>query len=310
MGGYIRRRRVARRGAAHSRFDRPASIVPATSSALLPSQEVQLTTEDTSRPAFARRVDLGVDDPERPSRYSKRWCGASAERGPRVSKHDRSPPSAPFGRPRQYPTVIETARAHGRETEPHRSRSGFNFESRPIEWIDNWEQAARPTVPVWESWERYLVEPDPNDLLPVRGRACSCWSTSARGRVSRRLPTSTRRGSYAAVARSSGRASSTRIAPGSSPLVRFAARQPSGRRRTPRLRTNRSGPPANGEAPRVQESANSSADPPVSYTSGGVLRRSGSMGLHETEPALPFGIFDDRVARAPRTRRRAAAGPE
>ena len=209
--------------------------------------------------------------------------------------HDRSH-LGDVGPPEQYPTIAEHLARTGDESSPPYPFWN-NFESRPLIWIDNWEER-EPGEPVWESWERYIVEPDPGDLYlcaarllvlvdvgswpgvtrlhvdtkglyaPSTSRSSSIASRRARLRCScgaslLRVPT----GCSVRTSRS-GRAivSSSRPASANSSAVRFDASDASVRRSgTCGIRAR-----------------------PAGHSEGGVLLRSGSTGLMRPT-AFPSG---------------------
>jgi len=162
MGGYVAA--VALRAAgAHSRFDRPASLV-GHFLGVADFDEVELTT--TTRRAASRAESIAVSMSQRgkPIFDALVWSVADGVAG---LDHDRSH-LGDVGPPEQYPTIAEHLARTGDESSPPYPFWN-NFESRPLIWIDNWEER-EPGEPVWESWERYIVEPDPGDLYLCAAR--------------------------------------------------------------------------------------------------------------------------------------------
>ena len=162
MGGYVAA--VALRAAgAHSRFDRPASLV-GHFLGVADFDEVQLTTTTRRAASRAESIAVSMTQHGRPIFDAMVWTVAEGVVG---LDHDRSR-LGDIGPPEQYPTVAEHFARIGREPDnPYVFWE--NFESRPLGWLDDWE-AREPGEPVWESWERFLVEPDPNDLYACAAR--------------------------------------------------------------------------------------------------------------------------------------------
>ena len=157
MGGYVAA--VALRAAgAHSRFDRPASLV-GHFLGVADFDEVQLTTVTRRAASRAESIAVSMTQNGKPIFEALVWAIAEGVAG---LEHDKSR-LGDIGPPEQYPTIAEhVARM---DDPPPGPPFPFwnNFESRPMKWIENWEDR-EPEEPVWESWERYVVEPDPSDL--------------------------------------------------------------------------------------------------------------------------------------------------
>jgi acyl-CoA thioesterase len=163
MGGYIAA--VALRAAgAHSRFDRPASLV-GHFLGVAAFEEVQIATVTKRAASRAESIAVSITQDGKPIFDALVWTVAHGVAG---LDHDRSRLGDEVGPPEQYPTVLEHLARIGEEPNPP-FPFWLNFESRPLQWIDNWEER-EPTEPVWESWERFLVEPDPNDLYACAAR--------------------------------------------------------------------------------------------------------------------------------------------
>ncbi len=162
MGGYVAA--VALRAAgAHSRFDRPASLV-GHFLGVASFDEVQISVETRRAASRAESVAVSITQDGRPIFDALVWCVATDVDG---LHHDRSRLGA-IGPPEQYPTVLEHLARLGQEPRPAYP-FWTNFESRPIQWHDDWESRT-PADPVWESWERYLVEPDTADRFLAAAR--------------------------------------------------------------------------------------------------------------------------------------------
>ena len=162
MGGYVAA--VALRAAgAHSRFPRPASLV-GHFLGVAGFDEVQLTTTTRRAASRAESIAVSMTQGGRPIFDALVWSVAEGVAG---LEHDRSR-LGDIGAPEEYPTTAEhLARVGERPNPPFAFWN--NFESRPLTWIDNWEDR-EPGEPVWESWERYVVEPDPSDLYLCAAR--------------------------------------------------------------------------------------------------------------------------------------------
>src|SRR4051812_9818574 len=162
MGGYVAA--VALRAAgAHSRFDRPASLV-GHFLGVADFDEVQLTTTTLRAASRAESIRVSMTQQGKPIFEALVWSVADGIAG---LEHDASH-MPDVGPPEQYPTVLERLAALGIEPNPPYP-FWTNFEERPLEWVENWEERA-PTEPVWQGWHRYLVEPDPTDLYLCAAR--------------------------------------------------------------------------------------------------------------------------------------------
>ena len=163
MGGYVAA--VALRAAgAHSRFDRPASLV-GHFLGVAAFDEVQLTTVTRRAASRAESIAVSMTQGGKPIFEALVWSVAHGVAG---LDHDKSRLGDHIGGPEQYPTIAEHLERVGERPNPP-FPFWNNFESRPLQWIDNWEDR-EPTEPVWESWERYVVEPDPSDLYLCAAR--------------------------------------------------------------------------------------------------------------------------------------------
>ena len=162
MGGYVAA--VALRAAgAHSRFDRPASLV-GHFLGVADFDEVQLATVTRRAASRAESIAVSMTQRGKPIFDALVWSVAQGVAG---LEHDRSRMGA-IGPPEQYPTTAENLARIGEQANPPFAFWN-NFESRPIKWVDNWEQR-EADEPVWESWERFVVEPDPTDLYLCAAR--------------------------------------------------------------------------------------------------------------------------------------------
>jgi acyl-CoA thioesterase II len=163
MGGYVAA--VALRAAgAHSRFDRPASLVGHFLGVAGFDDEVHLTTTTRRAASRAESIAVSITQEGKPIFDALVWSVAEGVAG---LEHDCSR-LGDIGPPEQYPTVLEHLARMGEEANPP-YEFWNNFEQRPLEWLDNWEER-EPTEPVWETWLRYLVEPDPSDLYLCAAR--------------------------------------------------------------------------------------------------------------------------------------------
>ena len=162
MGGYVAA--VALRAAgAHSRFDRPASLV-GHFLGVADFDEVQLTTTTRRAASRAESIAVSMTQNGKPIFDALVWSVAEGIAG---LEHDRSR-FGDVGPPEQYPTVLEHLERMGETPNPP-FPFWNNFESRPLKWIENYEER-EPEEPVWESWERFVVEPDPTDLYACAAR--------------------------------------------------------------------------------------------------------------------------------------------
>jgi acyl-CoA thioesterase-2 len=163
MGGYVAA--VALRCAgAHSRFDRPASLVGHFLGVADFDHDVQVTTTTRRAASRAESIAVSMTQNGKPIFEALVWSVAEGVVG---LEHDESD-MGDIGPPEQYPTIEEHLERLGLEPDPP-YRFWSNFEERPLEWIDDWEDR-KPAAPVWAAWLRYLVEPDPNDLYLCAAR--------------------------------------------------------------------------------------------------------------------------------------------
>jgi acyl-CoA thioesterase II len=156
MGGYVVA--VALRAAgAHSRFDRPASVV-AHYLGVAGFGSVQLTTTTMRAAKKAESVRVSVTQDDRPVLETLVW--AVADDLPEL-EHDVSELPDAAGRPLDHPTVQERLDAAGSE-EARPYRFWENFEARPVHWVDDWERR-EAGAPEWLEWLRFVPEPDTRD---------------------------------------------------------------------------------------------------------------------------------------------------
>jgi acyl-CoA thioesterase len=164
QGGYVAA--VALRAAgAHSRFSRPASIV-GHFLGVADFTDVDIVTTTRRAASRAESIAVSMTQDGKPIFDALVWTVADDVAG---LDHDYSHFPAHIGAPEDYPTVQENI---ARMTEPPDAPPfpfWNNFESRPIVWVERWEDRT-PTDPVWESWERFVVEPDPSDLYLCAAR--------------------------------------------------------------------------------------------------------------------------------------------
>jgi acyl-CoA thioesterase II len=162
MGGYVAATALRAAGA-HSRFDRPASLV-GHFLGVADFDEVQLTTRTLRAASRAESIAVSMTQNGKPIFEAMVWSVAEGVAG---LEHDRSD-IGDIGPPEQYPTIEERLELLGLEPDPPYP-FWKNFEQRPLEWVENWE-AREPSEPVWEGWHRYRVEPDPSDLYLCAAR--------------------------------------------------------------------------------------------------------------------------------------------
>jgi len=156
MGGYVVATALRAAGA-HTRFDRPASVV-AHYLGVAAFGPVTLTTTTLRAAKKAESVRVSVTQGDRAVVEALVW--AVADDLPALT-HDVTPMPGDAGAPLDHPTVEERLAAAGRDgddTYPF----WRNFESRPLAWVDDWE-AREPGAPEWQTWLRFLPDPDTGD---------------------------------------------------------------------------------------------------------------------------------------------------
>jgi acyl-CoA thioesterase II len=156
-GGYVAS--VALRAAgAHSRFERPASIVGhflGVASFDAPV-EIETTTLREAKRAESVRVSIGQEGS--PIFDAMVWAVGDVD----GLEHDFAPkPDVPDVD--GLMTVQERLAANGvTDTQPP-FPFWLNFEERPVEWVDNWEER-EPSDPNFLAWFRYEPVPTCDDL--------------------------------------------------------------------------------------------------------------------------------------------------
>jgi acyl-CoA thioesterase len=164
QGGYVAA--VALRAAGeHSRFGRPASIV-GHFVGVADFTDVDIETTTKRAASRAESIAVSMTQHGKPIFEALVWTVADDVAG---LEHDCSHFPDTVGAAEDYPTTAE--RIARMPDPPPGPPFPFwdNFESRPIEWLANWDERT-PSAPVWESWERYVVEPDPSDLYLCAAR--------------------------------------------------------------------------------------------------------------------------------------------
>ncbi|HEX4777961.1 MAG TPA: thioesterase family protein [Acidimicrobiia bacterium] len=156
MGGYVAATALRAAGA-HTRFGRPASLV-AHYLGVAAFGTITLTATTLRAAKKAESVRVSVAQGDRPILEVLVW--AVADDLPELA-HEVSPLPDGAGVPLDHPTVEERLAAAGRAGEDT-YRFWQNFESRPLAWVDDWE-TREPGDPVWQSWLRFLPDPDTSD---------------------------------------------------------------------------------------------------------------------------------------------------
>jgi acyl-CoA thioesterase len=164
QGGYVAA--VALRAAgAHSRFSRPASIV-GHFLGVADFRDVDIVTVTKRAASRAESIAVSMTQDDKPVFEALVWTVADDVAG---LEHDTSHFPDHVGAPDDYPTVEERIAALPEPPPGPPFPFWSNFESRPIDWVSNWEERTAG-APVWESWERYVVEPDPADAYLCAAR--------------------------------------------------------------------------------------------------------------------------------------------
>jgi acyl-CoA thioesterase len=155
-GGYLAS--VALRAAgAHSRFDRPASIVGHFLG--VASFDAPVEIEATKLREAKRAESIRVTVRQGPLAVFEAlvWAVGDVD----GLEHDFSePPAVPD--PLSLPTVPERLVAAGIEPRPT-FPFWSNFEERPVQWVDNWEQRPQQE-PSFSSWFKYVPVSTFDDL--------------------------------------------------------------------------------------------------------------------------------------------------
>jgi acyl-CoA thioesterase len=156
MGGYVAA--IALRAAgAHSRFDRPASLV-GHYLGVAAFEPVQVRTETLRSAKKAESVRVSVAQGDAPIFEAMVWAVASDLDD---LEHTVVPPPTVAGRPFDHPTVPERLAAAGAQPAPP-FPFWNNFEARPTDWVDDWDHRP-PADPEWIEWLRFLPDPDTLD---------------------------------------------------------------------------------------------------------------------------------------------------
>ena len=145
-GGYVAS--VALRAAgAHSRFDRPASLVGHFLGVAGFDQPVELAVRTLREAKRAESIRVEMTQAGRPIFDAMVWAVGDVQ----GLEHDTTGrPEVP--EPETLPTVQERLAARG---ERPMFRFWANFDERVVGWIDDWEHR-EPTEPVAGGWYRYV----------------------------------------------------------------------------------------------------------------------------------------------------------
>jgi acyl-CoA thioesterase len=155
-GGYVSS--VALRAAgAHSRFDRPASIVGNYLGVASFDAPVAIETTTLREAKRAESIRVTMSQGGRPVFEGLVWAVGDVE----GLEHDLSePPAVPD--PTTLPSVPERLEAAGIEPNPP-FPFWLNFDERPLEWVDDWENRP-PRAPCVTGWFRYVPASTFDDL--------------------------------------------------------------------------------------------------------------------------------------------------
>jgi acyl-CoA thioesterase len=156
MGGYVASTALRAAGA-HTGFPRPASLV-GHFLGVAAFGPVDITTVTLRRAKKAESVRVSVSQQGNAVFEALVW---SVTDDLAALTHEAVEPPPPAGAPLDHPTVMERLAAAGRDPDP---MFAFweNFEGRPVDWVDDWDNRTSST-PSWTEWLRFLPEPDTRD---------------------------------------------------------------------------------------------------------------------------------------------------
>src|SRR5689334_9905859 len=146
-GGYMASIGLRAAGA-HSRFDRPATLVGHYLGVASFDAPVEIETTTLREAKRAESIRVSIRQSDRPIFEALVWAIGDVEG---LEHHVAEMPSAPD--PTGLLSVKERLAARGEEGMYHRFWS--NFDERPPEWIDDWDRRTS-TAPSFFSWYRYL----------------------------------------------------------------------------------------------------------------------------------------------------------
>jgi acyl-CoA thioesterase II len=156
-GGYVAS--VALRAAgAHSRFDRPASIVGHFLGVASFDAPVTIETTTLREAKRAESIRVSMAQSGKPVFEALVWGVGDVD----GLEHDvtHAPDVAP---PEEVMTIPERLAAAGIEGEGPPFPFWNNFEERPLEWVDNWEER-EPSAPRFLAWFKYVPTETFDDL--------------------------------------------------------------------------------------------------------------------------------------------------
>jgi acyl-CoA thioesterase II len=155
-GGYVAS--VALRAAGlHSRFDRPATIVGHYLGVASFDEPVSIETTTLREAKRAESIRVSITQGARPVFEGLVWAVGDVE----GLEHDfTEPPEVPPAE--TLLTVPERLAAAGMDQKAP-FPFWYNFDERPIDWIENWE-AREPRPPVFTTWFRYVPTSTFDDL--------------------------------------------------------------------------------------------------------------------------------------------------
>jgi acyl-CoA thioesterase II len=147
-GGYVAS--IALRAAgAHSRFDRPATLVGHFLGVADFDHDVDLEVTTLREAKRAESIRVSMTQQGRPIFDAMVWAVGEVS----GLEHDVSEmPEVPD--PESLPTIEERLAAAGRTDGPM-FKFWENFDERPVTWVDDWEHRA-PGPPVAGGWYRYV----------------------------------------------------------------------------------------------------------------------------------------------------------
>lgn len=152
MGGYVAALALRAAGA-HTRFDRPASFVcHFLGVAGFGPVELEVRTLRGAKRAESMRVSLSQGGT--PILEAMVWSVANDLD---ALTHDVVAFPEAAGAPHQHPTIAERLEGAGGASAAHRFWE--NFEARPIDWVDSWDER-ESGAPEWMEWLRFIPDPD------------------------------------------------------------------------------------------------------------------------------------------------------